>query len=151
MNILYIDFTLKNKSLDIYVAGCNGNPHCKDCHNPESWDFDQGAEYNNKYISYIKRRIEEFDLLIDNIMIMGGEPLDQDYDELIKLLSDLKKFNKNIWLFTRYEIEEIPDEIIGYCNYIKTGKYIPELEVNDNIQNGIKLATSNQKIYKIEI
>jgi anaerobic ribonucleoside-triphosphate reductase activating protein len=151
MNILYIDFTLKNNSLDIYVAGCNGNPHCKGCHNPESWDFEQGVEYNNKYLSYIKNRIKDFDLLIGNIMIMGGEPLDQNHDELIKMLSDLKQFNKNIWLFTRYEIDEVPEDIIEYCSYIKTGKFIPELSVDDNIQNGIKLATSNQKIYKIEI
>jgi len=142
---------LKNKSLDIYVAGCNGNPKCKDCHNPESWDFNQGAEYNNKYLSYLKNRIKDFNILIDNIMIMGGEPLDQNHNELIKMLLDLKQFNKNIWLFTRYEIEKISNDIVEYCNYIKTGRYIPELKTNDNIQFNIRLASSNQRIYKIEI
>ena len=151
MNILYTDFTLKNKSLDIYVAGCNGNPHCMDCHNPESWDFNQGVEYNNKYLSYLKNRIKDFNILIDNIMIMGGEPLDQNYNELIKMLLDFKQFNKDIWLFTRYEIEEISDDIVECCNYIKTGKYIPELKTDDNIQFNIRLASSNQRIYKIEI
>jgi glutaminase len=34
------------------------------------------------------------------------------------------------------------------CDYIKTGRYIPELKVNENVHYGINLATSNQKIYK---
>ena len=34
------------------------------------------------------------------------------------------------------------------CDYIKTGSYIEELKCDDNIQYGIKLATSNQKINK---
>ncbi len=150
MNILFTDFTLQNKSLDIYVAGCNGSPKCTDCHNPESWDFNQGAEYNHKYLSYLKNRFKDFDYFIDNIMIMGGEPLDQDHDELLNMLVDLKQFNKNIWLFTRYEINQVSDDIIECCNYIKTGRYIPDLKVDDNIQEGIQLATSNQRIYKIE-
>ena len=35
-------------------------------------------------------------------------------------------------------------------DYIKIGAYIPELTTDDNIQFGIKLATSNQKIYRME-
>ena len=150
MNILCNLFTLKYKSLDIYVSGCNGKPHCTSCHNPESWDFNNGTLYNDKYFNVIKNKIEEFDKLIDNIMIFGGEPLDQNKEELIKFLYDLKSTNKIIWLFTRYEIEEIPIEIKKICNYIKTGRYIPELKTDNNIQYGIKLATSNQKIHKME-
>ena len=33
-------------------------------------------------------------------------------------------------------------------DYIKCGKYIPELTTDDNIQYGVHLATSNQRIYK---
>ena len=33
-----------------------------------------------------------------------------------------------------------------YCDFIKVGAYIPELKTDNNIQQGIKLATSNQKI-----
>ena len=39
MRILYVDYTLKHKSLDIYTSGCKCNPHCKGCQNPETWDF----------------------------------------------------------------------------------------------------------------
>lgn len=148
MNILYIDYTLQNKSLDVYVAGCNGNPHCGQCHNPESWDFNIGSKYDDKYFNYLKNKIRDFDLLIDNFMVFGGEPLDQDIDELIHFLFDLKSLKKKIWLFTRYELKEIPDEVLILCDYVKCGRYILELKTEDNIQYGIALATSNQKIYK---
>ena len=148
MNIIYTDFTLKHNSLDIYVAGCSGNPHCIDCQNPETWDFNIGTNYNKKYYDYLRNRIRDFDSLIKNIMIFGGEPLDQDIDKLIHMLMDFKSFNKKVWLFTRYALENIPKEILLLCNFIKSGKYIPELKTENNIQYGIQLATSNQIIYK---
>ena len=37
-----------------------------------------------------------------------------------------------------------------YCNYIKCGQYIEELSTNENIQYGVKLASSNQNIYQIK-
>lgn len=149
MNILGTQFTLATKSFEIYVSGCAGNPHCEGCHNPASWDFNLGDLYNKSFFyDNIKTKVEEFDVLIKNIMIFGGEPLDNDHDELLKLLNDLKSLNKPIWLFTRYDINDVPDKIKTYCDYIKCGRYLPELTVDNNIQYGIKLATSNQKIYK---
>jgi len=81
-------------------------------------------------------------------MLFGGEPLDQKHEDLLHMLLDLESLNKKIWLFTRYEIEEIPKEIISLCDYIKCGRYIPELTSDSNIMYDIKLATSNQFIYK---
>jgi organic radical activating enzyme len=147
MNILASSFTLQHNSLDIYVAGCGGFPHCANCHNPESWDFHQGEKYDEQYWIKLKNKIVEFDTIIHNIMIFGGEPLDQNKDELLHMLFDLKTLGKKVWLFTRYEIAEIPNHIRQMCDYIKTGKYIPELIVDGNICYGIKLATSNQKIW----
>ena len=149
MNILSTQYTLKNKVFEIYVAGCSAIPHCTNCHNPETWDFNQGDFFDDKYFKEkIEIKIIEFDSMIRNIMIFGGEPLDQPIEELIYLLSKLCEIKKPIWLFTRYEIEFIPEEIKRYCDYIKCGRYIPNLVIKDNIQYGITLATSNQNIYK---
>jgi anaerobic ribonucleoside-triphosphate reductase activating protein len=149
MNILATQYTLTTKSLEIYISGCSGNPHCKNCHNPETWDFNQGDIYNKKYFNNIKDKVIKFDSLINNIMILGGEPLDNNHDELILFLNDLKLFNKKIWLFTRFSILEVPYEITELCDYMKCGKYKEDLTVDNNIQFEIKLATSNQVIYKI--
>lgn len=148
MNILATQFTMETRAFEIYVAGCSGNPHCTGCHNAKSWDFNQGRKLDKSYLEEIKKKVVLFDSLIDNLMIFGGEPLDQPLDDLVCLLKELMLLSKTIWLFTRYSIEEIPKGIKHCCDYIKCGRYIPELVCSDNIQYSIKLATSNQKIYK---
>jgi anaerobic ribonucleoside-triphosphate reductase activating protein len=147
MNIAGVDFTLKHKSIDIYVSGCKG-PHCSGCHNPDAFCFDYGIPYSPTLIVDIQRKIESYPDLIDKIMIFGGEPLDQPEDELINLINNLKKFHLDIWLFTRYDITQVPDSVLGLVDYIKTGRYEEKLKCEGNIQYGITLATSNQHIYK---
>lgn len=148
MNILGTQYTLKHKAFEIYVAGCNGSPHCKGCHNPESWDFDMGDKMDSDYLFLLQNKIQSFNELIENIMIFGGEPLDQDKEELIQLLKWLSQFNKKVWIFTRYNLDEVSSDIKNYCDYLKCGKYEENLCVNNNIQYGITLATSNQHIYQ---
>lgn len=151
MNILATQYTLANKSFEIYVAGCKALPHCKGCHNELSWDFELGYEYESYLSGKIIPKIREFNNLIDNIMIFGGEPLDQPIDKLIDMVKKIKEFNKTLWLFTRYSLEEVKDKLksnIALFDYIKCGRYEQDLITDSNIQYGIKLATSNQKIYK---
>ena len=148
MNIIGTQYTLKHKSFEIYVAGCNGSPHCKGCHNPESWDFNRGDKIDDTYLILLQKKIQSFDGLIDNIMIFGGEPLDQKIGELLALLEWLAQFNKKIWVFTRHELNEVPLVVKKCCDYIKCGRYDPDYITNNNTQYGIVLATSNQYIYK---
>lgn len=152
MNIVATQYTLQNQALEMYLAGCKGDNgvHCADCHNPDLWNFNIGEKYNTSYFLKIKQKVKDFDNIIKNIMIFGGEPLDNSPNELSELLFELSTLKKDIWLFTRYDINEVPEYVKNYCTYIKTGKYIPELKCDNNIQYGIKLATSNQKIYKIK-
>ena len=146
MNIVSTQYNLSNKTLEIYLSGCYGN--CYNCHNPELKDFNIGNPYKNELLKIIEK-IKEFDSLVGNIWILGGEPLDNNINELVYFLNYLLQTNKSIWLWTRYELNNVPDNIKKYCNYIKCGEYIEKLSTNDNIQYGIKLATSNQNIYKI--
>ena len=62
MNILGTQYTLKHKAFEIYVAGCNGSPHCKGCHNPESWDFNLGDRMDDKYLLFLKSKIQTLDM-----------------------------------------------------------------------------------------
>ncbi len=128
-------------SMDIYLAGCRREPHCEGCHNPELWDFDYGEQVDGKtFIDILeKRRVDK----VDNITIMGGEPLHQknliDILELIR--SNFK--GKNIWLYTSYMFEEIPSSIINKIHYIKTGKFIKTLKIKG------WLGSKNQKLWKV--
>ena len=79
--------------------------------------------------------------------------MDQNLSEFITFCIELKQdTEKKLWLFTRYELPEVKDKLKEYIklfNYIKCGKYIPELSAKDYIQQGIQLATTNQKIYQL--
>ena len=146
LNIAGTQFSLKHKSLGIYIAGCDGK--CKECHNKEIQDYSIGQEFDKSKKKQIKNKIKEFDNIIENIFILGGEPLLQDIKSLRKLLSFVNSFNKKIWLWTRFQLNEIPTSIKIKCDYIKTGEYKEKLKTNENIQHGIQLATSNQNIWK---
>jgi organic radical activating enzyme len=147
LHIAATQYTLSTSSLDIYFSGCNP-PHCKGCQNPELWKFVNENNYIKKF-NDIEEKVKNFNTLIENIMLFGGEPLDQNHDEFLDFLNKLKTLNKTIWLFTRYSIDEVPEDIKTLCDYIKTGRYFPELKTDDNIMYGITLATSNQTIHKL--
>lgn len=149
MKILTTQFTLSTRSIEIYTAGCNA-PHCKGCFNPETWSFDQGDKWGNQILESIKSKINDFPLLVKNIMIFGGEPLDNPILEVVNFLTDLNTLNLPVWLFTRRELDEVPDEVKKLCNYIKCGRFDKTKKVEQNEFFGINLATSNQKIYKMK-
>lgn len=134
-------------AFEITLAGCKG--HCKGCHSKDTWNFEQGEYLDiHKRIDIITNILER---PYDNIVIMGGEPLDNDIMSLYKFLNYLKQVTKlPIWLFTHYEYKEVPEEIKEVCDYIKTGKYDENKLTEYNVQYGVKLASSNQWIYKVE-
>ena len=147
MNIVAIDFSMATASYDIFFSGCAATLRCKDCHNPEAWDFNCGKEWR-EWVSKITKDINEYGSMVSKFFLLGGEPLDQDHREFEIFVNFLKNFGKEIWLFTRFSLEEVPGDLIDKFDYIKTGRYIPELSTTENIQYGVSLATSNQKIWK---
>ena len=150
LQIEHIEYSPITRSLDIFTIGCNGN--CKDCCNPEIKDFNLSGLSIENAISKVCGLNNQFDKLIDRIFLVGGDPVDGEIATsggTRSLACHIKTFtNKPIYLFTRHNLEDIPESLKECVDYIKTGAYIPELTTNDNIQYGIKLATSNQRIYK---
>lgn len=154
MKIAATTYNLEKKELEIYVSGCK--IHCKNCHNPELQSFNIGTELVN-YLPKLREKINDFDNMIKNIGIYGGEPFDS-YGGLYHLLIFLKEFNKIVWVFTGYEKEYVKlminekgyNRMIQNIDYIKYGCYNEKLKCNDNIQYGISLASNNQWIDKIK-
>jgi len=149
MKFAHIEYSIQTKSIDIFNVGCDGL--CKDCCNPEIKDWNLPGQSSEFVLTKVGELISKFNSLIDRIILVGGDPVDcyKHYPEYLDFIIELKKYNKPIYLFTRHELDEIPNELKNMVQYIKTGAYIPELTCDDNICEGIKLATSNQKIYKM--
>lgn len=112
----------------LWVAGCEH--HCKNCHNPMTWDINGGIPFDEK------ARQELFDELkteyTDGITLSGGDPLHLcNRKEMTQLAKEIKeKFpKKSIWLYTGYTYEEIQDlEILQYIDVLIDGKFVEELK-----------------------
>lgn len=120
-------------AMDIFLTGCTR--FCKGCHNTNLWDKNAGIRISFEEIE----RIVKSKKVIDSIAVMGGEPLENPL--LPDLLSMLSKTGKTLWLYTSFELDEIPSEIKQYCDFIKTGRFIEELYCDE------RLKSSNQKIF----
>lgn len=87
----------------LFVSGCTHG--CEGCFNSALKEFNSGSLWTSKeednFVEYSKRRN------IVGINILGGEPLQQDFN-LKNLLIRLKEeVRKPIWLWTGYTWEEI--------------------------------------------
>lgn len=148
-------------ALEIYLSGCNADPHCNGCHSPHTWDFDKGQDIND---DDVMRRIvddiqEKYDKgNIDSICILGGEPLDNDLGDLIVFMQILNhKFPRlKFWMYTHYDellIRNKFRDILHYFDYIKVGAFDID-EIDDNLEpdslTGVRLATPNQYFIKGE-
>ncbi|WP_102275573.1 anaerobic ribonucleoside-triphosphate reductase activating protein [Cytobacillus massiliigabonensis] len=127
----------------IYVSGCNH--YCEGCHNPSSWNENSGIEYS---ISELMKIIEENP--ISDVTISGGDSLTIQYENTLKLVKEIKaKTNKNIWLYTGYVFEELPDyknEILRYLDVMIDGRF--ELSKKD-LQIMFR-GSSNQRIIDVQ-
>jgi anaerobic ribonucleoside-triphosphate reductase activating protein len=120
----------------LFVQGCYFK--CKNCFNPETWDFNGGKEWTeeieNKFIElaskpYIKR-----------ISLLGGECLaDKNVSDVLNLVNKIHLLlpEKTIWLYTGYTWDYIFDcvntidvvgnekrkEILKQCNVLVDGRY----------------------------
>lgn len=82
----------------IYLAGCSH--HCRDCHNPETWDASAGEDMA---FADILARIEENDF---DVTFSGGDPLFQ-VERLMPLARIIHESGRNIWLYTGYTFEDV--------------------------------------------
>ena len=79
--------------------------------------------YNNKDVADDSAIINELERNCFNkkLTISGGEPLLQ-YPAVLELIKKLKFFD--ITLYTGYDLQDVPKEILHHINYIKVGHFI---------------------------
>lgn len=129
-------------SLTIWFTGCDFR--CKNCYNRKLWNKESGHEYRTELVAKIVVATCN-KLNLKSVVLLGGEPLQQDKEELLLLCRLLKKRGLKIWLYTGYDFYDIYNicrDILGLVDVIKCGRYIDELK-----QDGFP-ASSNQYIYE---
>ena len=113
--------------VSLFVQGCEF--HCKNCFNPETWDFEKGKEYTDEVIDRIIDLAKED--YVQGLSILGGEPLHERNIEGVTKLA--KKFRevypkKDIWLWSGFHFEDRKDrEIMKYLDVMVDGQYVDEL------------------------
>ena len=128
----------------IYCAGCPN--HCPGCHNPQSWDINNGHEVDIEDILEV--------VLADpfaDVTFSGGDPMFQPegFTELARAIKE--QSSKNIWCYTGYLFEQIirnPAQraLLEQVDVLVDGRFIEALRDEQLRFRG----SSNQRIIDVK-
>ncbi|SDW23195.1 anaerobic ribonucleoside-triphosphate reductase activating protein [Lachnospiraceae bacterium KHCPX20] len=137
--------------VSIFVSGCTNR--CKNCFQPQTWDFNYGHEYTKEVEDdLIKELSEDY---YDGLSILGGEPFEpENQREIVKLIRRVRKEcpGKTIWMYSGNTYEEmleggyrhieVTDEILDQIDVLVDGRFEEELkDISLNFRG-----SSNQRI-----
>ena len=129
----------------VFFAGCLH--FCKGCHNPSSWNRENGRDMT---IDDIYEEVMSNPLT--DVTFSGGEPFMQA-DELQYLVMRLKESGKNIWIYSGYTHDELLTHHnpacqngLKYCDVLVDGRF--ELEKRD--PKLLFRGSSNQRIIHLQ-
>lgn len=114
--------------VSIFMQGCAF--HCKNCFNPETWDFNGGKEFNSDTIEEVLELCKSDN--IKGLSILGGEPMHpQNIEGTTKLAKAFKEKypNKNLWVWSGFKFDkDLKDkEVLNYIDVLVDGTYKDEL------------------------
>ena len=142
--------------VSLFVSGCTH--HCKNCFNPETWNFCYGKPFTEETENALLAMIEPN--YIKGLTLLGGEPLEPQNQR--GLLPFIKKFRekfgntKSIWCYTGYTLEsdllnesrarcEVTDELLSHIDVLVDGEFVEELK---NLSLKFR-GSSNQRIINL--
>ena len=128
----------------VYSSGC---PHrCPGCHNPQSWEIDNGHPVETEEILKI--------ILADpfaDVTFTGGDPMfqPQGFAELAQAIRE--NSTKNIWCYTGYRFEDLLQNpaqkaLLEQIDVLVDGRFIDALKDDELRFRG----SSNQRIINVQ-
>ena len=114
--------------VSLFVQGCEFN--CPGCFNVVAKDFSGGKEFTDDTAQFLLQLLNSD--YISGLSILGGEPLHPKNRRAV--LDLVKKVRvalpeKNIWLWTGYQWEEVAEELIGSgVDVVVDGRFIESLK-----------------------
>ena len=142
--------------VSLFVSGCTH--HCKNCFNPETWDFDFGEPFGEdteeKILSLLSPEY------IQGFSLLGGEPFEPANQKVLApFLEKIKeKFpEKDIWCYSGYNFEtdmltgklgdeNITNKMLSSIDYLVDGEFVEALK-NPNLRFK---GSSNQRIIDVQ-
>lgn len=124
--------------ITLFVSGCTN--HCKNCFQPQTWDFDFGEPFTEETEEKLLQMLKPD--YINGLTLLGGEPMEpQNQRALVPFLERVREAypNKNIWCFTGFTYEvlktdgshprcEVTDEMLSLIDVLVDGRYVDELK-----------------------
>ena len=115
----------------LWISGCFHQ--CKGCHNPHTWNYEQGKYVTDETIEEIGKWLEK--PYIKGLTISGGDPLANSIFVMGELENFCKKIkerfpDKDIWIYTGYVYENLREDqlkVLQYCDVLVDGPYKEEL------------------------
>lgn len=101
----------------LYVSGCRNR--CKNCFNPETWDFAYGEPFTKEVEDKIIASMHPD--YIKGFTLLGGDPFEpENAERLAPFMERLRNTypQKSIWCFTGYDLES--DLLTGKLGNIET-------------------------------
>lgn len=141
--------------VSLFVSGCTN--HCKNCFQPQTWDFEYGKPFTAETESYIIGLLKPS--YINGLTVLGGEPFEpKNQLVLYPFLKRVKEAfpKKSIWMFSGFTFEELTDSaaypncevtesILRLADVLVDGRYDESLK---NIALKFR-GSSNQRIINL--
>jgi anaerobic ribonucleoside-triphosphate reductase activating protein len=132
----------------VFGAGCLHE--CKGCHNPQSWDIDNGTFVTIQEV-YDRLNLAN-NKLLSGVTFTGGDPMYQAgaFYELAKMIRSNSK--ADIWCYTGYLFEEIINtqderlDLLRLTDVLVDGRYVDSLRDLSLAFRG----SSNQRIIDVQ-
>ena len=132
--------------VSIFMQGCSF--HCKNCFNPETWDFEGGQEFTEDTINKVLELSDKKE--VKGLSILGGEPMHPtNIEGTTKLAKTFKEKypEKNIWAWSGFKYEDIKNnDVFNYIDVLVDGQYKDELHDPTLKWRG----SSNQRVIDIK-
>lgn len=120
----------------LFVSGCRNR--CKNCFQPQTWDFDYGQAFTDQTQDYILNLLKPD--YISGLTLLGGEPFEpENQRDLLPFVKRVKAVypNKTIWCFSGFTLDEmlsgtarccceVTNELLSYIDILVDGRFIEE-------------------------
>lgn len=123
----------------IWFSGCS--QRCSGCYNERLWDVNAGKPHTVQGVLFAVFKQREY-TGVDDVVLLGGEPMEQDVTDLTNLVTKLSDGGMRVWMYTSWDINDIPAAIKSKMYTIKCGRYDESLKCD-----GIPSST-NQSFYR---